>query len=153
MPEGGRLTIETSNAYVDERYAQAFAIPAGQYVQIAVTDNGVGMPPEVIAKAFDPFFTTKGVGKGTGLGLSQVYGFVRQSGGHVKIYSEAGRRHDGQDLPAAPSRRARGRACRARSRWSRTAAGRPRSILVVEDESRVRARLRRIAARSRIHRR
>jgi len=91
MPEGGRLTIETQNAHLDDRYAAAHpgTIP-GQYVLIAVTDTGVGMTPEVIEKAFDPFFTTKGVGKGTGLGLSQVYGFVKQSGGHVSIYSEVG---------------------------------------------------------------
>ena len=91
MPEGGRLTIETQNAYLDERYVEPhIGVPAGQYALIAVTDTGSGMPADVIAKAFDPFFTTKAVGKGTGLGLSQVYGFVKQSGGHVKIYSEAG---------------------------------------------------------------
>ena len=91
MPEGGRLTIETQNAHIDDRYAAAHpGVPAGQYVLIAVTDTGAGMPHEVVAKAFDPFFTTKAVGKGTGLGLSQVYGFVKQSGGHVKIYSETG---------------------------------------------------------------
>ena len=89
MAEGGRLTIETQNAHLDARYAAAhLGVPAGQYVLVAVTDTGSGMPAAVIAKAFDPFFTTKGVGKGTGLGLSQVYGFVKQSGGHVKIYSE-----------------------------------------------------------------
>ncbi|WP_145205910.1 PAS domain-containing protein [Sphingobium sp. B2] len=91
MPEGGRLTIETQNVYFDERHVAAnFGVPIGQYVMITVSDTGIGMPPDVIAKAFDPFFTTKAVGKGTGLGLSQVYGFVRQSGGHVKIYSEDG---------------------------------------------------------------
>ena len=88
MPEGGKLTIETSNAYVDDTFAKEFAITPGQYVLIAVADSGVGMTPDVLAKAFDPFYTTKEVGRGTGLGLSQVYGFVRQSGGHVKIYSE-----------------------------------------------------------------
>jgi PAS domain S-box-containing protein len=88
MPGGGKLTIETSNSYIDDAFAQEFAVPTGEYVLIAVTDTGIGMTSEVIAKAFDPFFTTKSVGKGTGLGLSQVYGFVRQSGGHVKIYSE-----------------------------------------------------------------
>jgi len=90
MPDGGRLTIETANAHVDETYAAECGVTVGQYVLIAVTDTGLGMSPDVIAKAFDPFFTTKGVGKGTGLGLSQVFGFIRQSGGHVKIYSEVG---------------------------------------------------------------
>jgi PAS domain S-box-containing protein len=92
MPDGGgRLTIETQNAHLDTRYvASHTGVPEGQYVLVAVTDTGSGMPPDVIAKAFDPFFTTKDVGKGTGLGLSQVYGFVKQSGGHVKIYSERG---------------------------------------------------------------
>lgn len=88
MPQGGKLTIETTNAYIDERYAKDYALASGQFVLIAVTDTGTGMTRDVIEKAFDPFFTTKGVGKGTGLGLSQVYGFVRQSGGNVKIYSE-----------------------------------------------------------------
>jgi CheY-like chemotaxis protein len=90
MPDGGRLTIETANTFIDDDYARESAIEPGQYVMIAVTDSGTGMSPDVIAKAFDPFFTTKSAGKGTGLGLSQVYGFVRQSGGHVKIYSELG---------------------------------------------------------------
>jgi CheY-like chemotaxis protein len=90
MPNGGCLTIETSNAYVDDVFAKEYAIPPGQYALVAVADSGVGMSAEVMARAFDPFYTTKEVGKGTGLGLSQVYGFVRQSGGHVKIYSEVG---------------------------------------------------------------
>lgn len=91
MPGGGKLIIETQNADLDSRYtASELGVPAGQYVLIAITDTGAGMTPEVIAKAFDPFFTTKAVGKGTGLGLSQVYGFVKQSGGHIKIYSEVG---------------------------------------------------------------
>jgi len=85
----GRLTIEAANTSIDEsRSARYQDVPAGEYVVVCVSDTGTGMPPEVIAKAFDPFFTTKEVGKGTGLGLSQVYGFVKQSGGHVKIYSE-----------------------------------------------------------------
>ncbi len=89
MPDTGRLTIETANAHLDESYAAAHSdVPAGQYVMVAVSDTGSGMSPEVKAKVFDPFFTTKTTGKGTGLGLSQVYGFVKQSGGHVKIYSE-----------------------------------------------------------------
>lgn len=88
MPSGGKLTVETANAHIDEAYAREFDIRADQYVMIAVTDTGSGMSPETMTKAFDPFYTTKPVGKGTGLGLSQVFGFARQSNGHVKIYSE-----------------------------------------------------------------
>jgi PAS domain S-box-containing protein len=90
MPDGGRLTIESANIHLDENYAASAEIPSGQYVAVAVSDTGTGMDAEIISKAFDPFFTTKEVGQGTGLGLSQVYGFIKQSGGHVKIYSEIG---------------------------------------------------------------
>jgi signal transduction histidine kinase/CheY-like chemotaxis protein len=91
MPEGGKLTIETGNAYLDEAYcAQHPEAAAGQYVMIAISDTGCGMPPAIAARAFDPFFTTKPAGKGTGLGLSQVYGFIKQSHGHSRIYSEPG---------------------------------------------------------------
>jgi signal transduction histidine kinase len=91
MPSGGKLTIETSNAYLDDEYCRHHAnVTPGQYVLVAVTDNGTGMSIETADKAFEPFFTTKETGKGTGLGLSQVYGFTKQSGGHVKIYSEPG---------------------------------------------------------------
>jgi PAS domain S-box-containing protein len=90
MPDGGKLTIETSNKWIDERAARKHDLPVGQYVSLCVTDTGTGMPRDVIAKAFDPFFTTKPLGEGTGLGLSMVYGFARQSNGQVRIYSEVG---------------------------------------------------------------
>jgi len=91
MPDGGKLTIETANTYLDEAYSrQNPEVTPGQFAMIAITDTGRGMPPEVAVRAFDPFFTTKAAGKGTGLGLSQVYGFVKQSNGHVKVYSELG---------------------------------------------------------------
>ena len=90
MPEGGRLTIETGNRWLDQRAAQERDLSPGQYVSLCVSDTGSGMSPDVIAKAFDPFFTTKPLGQGTGLGLSMIYGFVRQSGGQARIYSEVG---------------------------------------------------------------
>jgi PAS domain S-box-containing protein len=138
MPGGGRLTIETMNAFVDDAYAQEYAIEAGQYVLIAVADTGAGMAPEVIAKAFDPFFTTKGAGKGTGLGLSQVYGFVRQSGGHVKIYSELG---VGTSVKIyLPRLYGEAAATEQAKRLATVHRGlRSEIILVVEDEERVRA--------------
>jgi len=90
MPEGGRITIETANKWLDDHAAKERDLPPGQYLSLCVTDTGSGMTPDVIARAFDPFFTTKPIGQGTGLGLSMVYGFVRQSGGQVRIYSEVG---------------------------------------------------------------
>ena len=88
MPEGGRITIETANKWLDERAARQQDMPEGQYLALSVTDTGSGMPPEVIARVFEPFFTTKPLGEGTGLGLSMIYGFAQQSGGQVRIYSE-----------------------------------------------------------------
>jgi PAS domain S-box-containing protein len=108
MPDGGRLTIETANRWLDERTAKERDLAAGQYVSVCVSDTGVGMPPEVVSRAFDPFFTTKPLGQGTGLGLSMVYGFARQSGGQVRIYSELNKgtmvclylpRHFGEHAP------------------------------------------------------
>ena len=137
MPDGGRLTIELNNAHIDESYSGENDVSVGQYVLFAVTDTGTGMTPEVTARAFEPFFTTKEVGKGTGLGLSQVFGFVRQSGGHVKVYSEVGHgttfklylpRFFGNATAIAPHRGP-----------SSIRHGSPNEIvLVVEDEERVR---------------
>jgi CheY-like chemotaxis protein len=90
-PVGGRLTIETANRWLDEPAAKERDLAPGRYVCVAVTDTGTGMTPDVVARAFDPFFTTKPLGEGTGLGLSMVYGFARQSGGQVRIYSEIGK--------------------------------------------------------------
>jgi signal transduction histidine kinase/CheY-like chemotaxis protein len=91
MPDGGKVTVETANTFLDAVYAASNdEVKAGQYVMVAVSDGGTGMTPDQAARAFEPFFTTKGIGKGSGLGLSQVFGFIKQSSGHVKIYSEPG---------------------------------------------------------------
>ncbi|WP_443024746.1 ATP-binding protein [Sphingomonas sp. MA1305] len=90
MPDGGRITIETANRWLDQRTARERDLEPGQYLSLCVTDTGTGMTPEVQARAFDPFYTTKPMGEGTGLGLSMIYGFARQSGGQVRIYSEVG---------------------------------------------------------------
>ncbi|WP_458094282.1 PAS domain-containing protein [Roseomonas sp. WA12] len=137
MPDGGRITIETANKWLDDRAAAERDLPPGQYVSLCVSDTGTGMTPDVIARAFDPFYTTKPIGQGTGLGLSMIYGFVRQSGGQVRIYSEVGQgttmclylpRHYGAtgeaeiqpDLADAPR------------------AGEGETVLVVDDEATVR---------------
>jgi len=147
MPSGGKLTIETANCYLDEAYVAGILEPVepGQYVMIAVTDTGLGMSKSTQEKAFEPFFTTKEVGKGTGLGLSQVYGFVRQSAGHIRIYSELGegttvkiylpRQHGGEEAPEP----------RTLPRASPRALG-DELILVVEDDAALRAHVVQILA-------
>ena len=105
MPDGGRLTIETANRWLDHRAARERELPPGQYVSLSVSDTGTGMTPEVVLRAFDPFYTTKPLGLGTGLGLSMIYGFARQSGGQVRIYSEPGQGTMGPAVSAAARRR------------------------------------------------
>jgi CheY-like chemotaxis protein len=90
MPDGGRITIETANKWLDDRGAKERELSPGQYISICVTDTGSGIPKDIVDRIFDPFFTTKPLGEGTGLGLSMVHGFVRQSGGQVRVYSEGG---------------------------------------------------------------
>ena len=140
MPRGGRLTIETANMWLDDQPARQRDLPAGQYVSVSVTDTGEGMTSEVISQAFDPFFTTKPAGKGTGLGLSMVYGFTRQSGGQVRIYSELERgttvtlylpRHFGKEVEAAAATSSEPR--EMPSSWS------GETVLIVDDEPSVRA--------------
>jgi PAS domain S-box-containing protein len=138
MPAGGKLTIETANAHLDEAYTTKFVeIAVGQYVVICVSDTGSGMSAEVISKAFDPFFTTKPIGEGTGLGLSQVYGFVKQSGGHVKLYSEPGQ---GTTVKIYLPRLVGGQIEEEHEAPSFVPQGRSsETILVVEDDKDVRA--------------
>ena len=139
MPDGGELTIETANAHLDDDYvAGNIGVEPGQYVIVAVTDSGTGISPEIMERVFEPFFTTKPVGKGTGLGLSMVFGFVKQSGGHVKIYSEPGH---GTTLrlylprfQGTASHRPRG----AAGVRAVPAAGKQERIMVVEDDPHVR---------------
>jgi len=138
MSPGGKLTIETRNAHLDEDYVHINPeVAPDDYVMLAVTDTGSGMPPEVIARAFEPFFTTKATGKGTGLGLSMIYGFAKQSGGHLKIYSEVGHgttirlylpRHRMEAAPATI----------VTTKTQPHLAGGRETILVVEDEPMVR---------------
>ncbi len=141
MPEGGRITVETANRWLDAGAARERDVEPGPYLSLCVTDTGTGMTPEVQAKAFDPFFTTKPLGEGTGLGLSMIYGFAKQSGGQVRIASEPGRgttvcvylpRHharaegEGAARPPAPAAAPDPR------------PGDGRAVLVVEDEPTVR---------------
>ena len=139
MPRGGRLTIEISHARLDADYAQMYPeVRTGRYVLIAVTDTGAGMSGEVRQRAFEPFFTTKPAGAGTGLGLSMVYGFVKQSGGNIQLYSEEGRGTSVRIfLPLAESADAPARAgVRAHERDAMLRGS--ETILVVEDDARVR---------------
>jgi signal transduction histidine kinase len=135
MPHGGKLTIETSNSFLDESYAHMYAeVKAGQYALVALSDTGAGMPGDVASRAFEPFFTTKESGRGTGLGLSQVFGFVKQSSGHVKIYSEPGQ---GTTVKMYFPRLA-GAADERPAREILPAAGSGECILLVEDNEDVR---------------
>ena len=138
MPDGGRLTVETGNRWMDERGGRERDLPPGQYLSICVSDTGTGMPADVIARAFDPFFTTKPLGQGTGLGLSMIYGFARQSGGQARIYSEIGlgtmvcmylpRHYGADDIPDVTSGH--------EGETPRAVAG--ETVLIVDDEPTVR---------------
>jgi CheY-like chemotaxis protein len=142
MPTGGKLTIETSNAFLDENYARQHPeVKVGQYVQIAVSDTGEGMSPETVSRAFEPFFTTKSAGQGTGLGLSQVYGYAKQSGGHVKIYSEPG---EGTTVKLYLPRLFAEAPAIADTPREMGGEGRGETILVVEDDEDVRSYIREI---------
>jgi CheY-like chemotaxis protein len=135
MPQGGKLTIEAGNAFLDDAYAaEHMEVTPGQYVMLAMTDTGTGMTPEVVAHAFDPFFTTKEEGRGTGLGLSMVWGFVKQSGGHVSIYSEPG---EGTTIKVYLPREMRAEEQADAPRDKGMHGGRER-ILIVEDDAQVR---------------
>jgi CheY-like chemotaxis protein len=132
MPNGGKLTIETANARLDDDYAAAQAeVRPGQYVMLAVTDTGSGMPPEVRDHVFEPFFTTKDVGKGTGLGLSMIYGFVKQSGGHVTVYSEEG---EGTTFKLYLPRSTETEATERKPATDEVPVARDETVLVVEDD-------------------
>lgn len=132
----GKLTIELGNAFLDDEYARhAFDLRAGQYVMLAVTDTGAGMTPDILEKVFDPFFTTKPEGKGTGLGLSMVYGFVKQSGGHIRIYSEPG---NGTTVRIYLPRSMNEEDVIGESLSSSAASGGSETVLVVEDDDAVR---------------
>jgi signal transduction histidine kinase len=137
MPDGGKLTIETANVWLDEDYVARLTepVPAGQYVMLAVADSGHGMDKQTLDRVFEPFFTTKGVGKGTGLGLSQVYGFVRQSGGHIRIYSEPG---EGTTIKLYLPRESDPLAKVAKPQLEAVSEGGAETILVVEDHDQLR---------------
>jgi PAS domain S-box-containing protein len=135
MPHGGKLTIETSNTHLDARYAQEHVeVEPGDYVMISVSDTGTGMAPSTMEKVFEPFFTTKPVGEGTGLGLSMIYGFAKQSGGHIRIYSELGQ---GTTIKLyLPRFHGEMEAAEAAPREAPLGAG--ETVMVVEDDASVR---------------
>jgi CheY-like chemotaxis protein len=137
MPDGGRITIETANKWLDERAARERELSPGQYLSLCVTDTGTGMTPEVIKRAFDPFFTTKPLGQGTGLGLSMIYGFARQSGGQVRIYSEVGK---GTTMCLyLPRHHGRGEDIETSVQWDASPrAAQGETVLVIDDEPTVR---------------
>jgi len=136
MPNGGKLALETSNIYLDENYAGMHSeVAPGNYVMVAVSDTGTGIPAALIERVFDPFFTTKEVGKGTGLGLSMVFGFVKQSGGHIKIYSEEGH---GTSVKMYLPRATGLNQTAAEAAVSANVEGGTETVLVVEDDSLVR---------------
>ena len=136
MPDGGELTIETANKWIDDRTGQERDLKPGQYISLCVTDTGTGMSPETIRRAFEPFYTTKPIGQGTGLGLSMIYGFARQSGGQVRIYSELGQgttvciylpRHHGDAEEAVEN-----------GNGGMAESGEGQTILIVDDEATIR---------------
>ena len=138
MPDGGRLTIETANRWLDGNAGTDRDLPPGQYVSLSVTDTGIGMSKETIGRIFEPFFTTKPLGQGTGLGLSMIYGFVRQSNGQIRVYSEVAHgttmclylpRHHGDAHPTAR---------RPMKAWLASRTGYGETVLVVDDEPTVR---------------
>jgi hypothetical protein len=142
MPDGGRITIETANKWLDDRAAKDRDLPPGQYISLCVTDTGTGMTADVISQIFDPFFTTKPIGHGTGLGLSMIHGFVRQSGGQVRVYSEVGAgttmclylpRFTGEATMEAPAEAAISKD-----------AGHGETVLIVDDEPTVRMLMREV---------
>jgi len=140
MPEGGSLTIEVANAVLDRNYVNTEPdIEAGQYVVIMVTDTGQGMTPEVMSRVFEPFFTTKETGKGTGLGLSMVFGFIKQSGGHVRVYSEPG---EGTSFKLYFPRSRAAQTGSVTDRAVRKVSGGTETILVVEDDAALREHVR-----------
>jgi len=135
MPDGGKLTLVTANEWIDERDARG-DMPPGQYISLRVSDTGTGMPPEVVARIFDPFYTTKPLGEGTGLGLSMVYGFVRQSGGQVRVRSEPG--HGTSMCLYMPRYRGAAQA-EATADVSPPSSGQGETIVLIEDEHALRA--------------